>query len=86
MHQLRGRVARHGGNGYFFMLVKDDLSADAMQRLSMMLEYEDGFALAEKDLELRGFGDLSKDAVKQHGVVANLMFSNIKLSPRDFAS
>jgi ATP-dependent DNA helicase RecG len=56
LHQLRGRVGR-GGSRSYCLLLADDVSAEGDARLQMMEDSNDGFALAEKDLELRGPGD-----------------------------
>jgi ATP-dependent DNA helicase RecG len=56
LHQFRGRVGR-GGNRSFCLLLADESSPDGEQRLKMMEATDDGFVLAEKDLELRGPGD-----------------------------
>jgi ATP-dependent DNA helicase RecG len=56
LHQFRGRVGRSRHRSYC-LLIADESSPDAEQRLAMMVESNDGFALAEKDLELRGPGD-----------------------------
>ncbi len=64
LHQLRGRVGRGRDQGYCFLVYRDDpargysLSELAKQRLLTLKESHDGFAIAEKDLELRGPGDL----------------------------
>jgi ATP-dependent DNA helicase RecG len=56
LHQFRGRVGR-GGHKSYCLLLAEDAAAEAEARLQMMVESNDGFALAEKDLELRGPGD-----------------------------
>jgi ATP-dependent DNA helicase RecG len=56
LHQFRGRVGR-GGNRSYCLLLADEVSADGDARLQIMEESNDGFALADKDLELRGPGD-----------------------------
>jgi ATP-dependent DNA helicase RecG len=56
LHQLRGRVGR-GGERSYCLLLADDVSAEGDARLQIMEESNDGFALADKDLELRGPGD-----------------------------
>jgi ATP-dependent DNA helicase RecG len=56
LHQLRGRVGR-GAEQSFCLLLSDDPSETAMQRLRLLEEHNDGFALAEADLRLRGPGD-----------------------------
>ncbi len=57
LHQFRGRVGR-GGTKSYCLLLSDDASADNNARLQTMVATDDGFVLAEKDLELRGPGDL----------------------------
>ena len=56
LHQLRGRVGRGSEKSWCFLLVGSD-SDTARERLSIFKHTTDGFALAEKDLELRGSGD-----------------------------
>ena len=56
LHQFRGRVGR-GGNKSFCLLLADEVSADGDARLQTMVASDDGFVLAERDLELRGPGD-----------------------------
>ncbi|HWC30742.1 MAG TPA: ATP-dependent DNA helicase RecG, partial [Dehalococcoidia bacterium] len=56
LHQLRGRVGR-GADQSFCLLLSDDPSELARQRLQLLEELNDGFALAEADLRLRGPGD-----------------------------
>lgn len=67
LHQLRGRVGRGGDKSYCFLLYTGPLGETARERLSVMRETEDGFLIAEKDLELRGAGDIL--GVKQSGLV-----------------
>ncbi len=57
LHQLRGRVGRGKHAGYC-LLVSDKSFLDSDPRLAIMEETNDGFVLAEKDLEIRGPGDL----------------------------
>jgi ATP-dependent DNA helicase RecG len=56
LHQFRGRVGR-GGARSFCLLLADDVSMTGNDRLETMVATENGFVLAEKDLELRGPGD-----------------------------
>jgi ATP-dependent DNA helicase RecG len=56
LHQLRGRVGR-GAEQSYCLLLSDDPSLTAQQRLKLVEETSDGFALAEADLRLRGPGD-----------------------------
>ena len=56
LHQFRGRVGR-GEHQSYCILVADSSSADAEERLKALEQTNDGFALAEKDLEIRGPGE-----------------------------
>ncbi len=58
LHQLRGRVGRGDRQSYCLLLHADPLGETASKRLAMMCETEDGFLIAEKDLELRGGGEV----------------------------
>ena len=58
LHQLRGRVGRGGRQGTCILLFKDGLSKNAIKRIKILKESDDGFFIAEEDLKLRGFGDL----------------------------
>ncbi len=58
LHQLRGRVGRGSRQSYCVLLYKAPLGETARSRLEMMRETEDGFLIAEKDLELRGGGEV----------------------------
>jgi ATP-dependent DNA helicase RecG len=58
LHQLRGRVGRGDRQSYCMLLYKAPLGEAAQARLKMMCETEDGFLIAEKDLELRGGGEV----------------------------
>lgn len=56
LHQFRGRVGRDKEQGYC-LLIPEKLSPEARERLQLMERVHNGFALAEKDLELRGPGE-----------------------------
>jgi ATP-dependent DNA helicase RecG len=56
LHQFRGRVGRDKEQGYC-LLIPEKLSPEARERLRLMEKVHDGFALAEKDLEIRGPGE-----------------------------
>ncbi len=58
LHQLRGRVGRGGGKSYCVLLTGDAKSEIARERLGIMEKSTDGFVIAEKDLELRGQGEI----------------------------
>jgi ATP-dependent DNA helicase RecG len=59
LHQLRGRVGRGPHQSYCVLLYQQPLSGDAEARLEAIAGTNDGFAIAEKDLELRGAGDVA---------------------------
>jgi ATP-dependent DNA helicase RecG len=58
LHQLRGRVGRGTRESFCMLLYKTPLGETARARLDMMEATEDGFLIAEKDLELRGGGEV----------------------------
>ncbi len=58
LHQLRGRVGRGTRESFCMLLYQEPLGDTARQRLEMMENTEDGFKIAEKDLELRGGGEV----------------------------
>jgi ATP-dependent DNA helicase RecG len=58
LHQLRGRVGRGTRESFCMLLYAEPLTRTAEERLAMMEETEDGFKIAEKDLELRGGGEV----------------------------
>ncbi len=66
LHQLRGRVGRGGDQSFCFLIYAGPLGLIAKERLNVMRDTEDGFIIAEKDLELRGGGDVL--GVRQSGL------------------
>tara|TARA_B100001063_G_scaffold235564_1_gene254281 strand:+ start:1 stop:774 length:774 start_codon:yes stop_codon:yes gene_type:complete len=58
LHQLRGRVGRGSKQGTCILLFKEGLSKNAIKRIKILKNSDDGFFIAEEDLKLRGFGDL----------------------------
>lgn len=58
LHQLRGRVGRGEGDSYCLLMYQSPLSDTARQRLGILRDSNDGFLIAEKDLQLRGPGDV----------------------------
>lgn len=81
LHQMRGRLARDGGSGDFFMMVKEKIPKDTLSRLEAVRDHLDGFDLAERDLQIRGFGDVLGEA--QSGG-ATTFFKMAKLAASDF--
>jgi len=74
LHQLRGRVGRGGEQSYCILMTGHKLSADAKTRLQTMVGTNDGFEIAEVDLNLRGPGDLM--GTQQSGIL-NLKIADI---------
>lgn len=58
LHQLRGRVGRGSAQSYCVLLYQTPLSPTGIQRLNILRDSSDGFVIAQKDLELRGAGEL----------------------------
>jgi len=67
LHQLRGRVGRGAVESHCVLLYQSPLSAHAKERLKVMRETNDGFFIAQKDLELRGPGEVL--GTRQSGVI-----------------
>ncbi|MBL0271922.1 MAG: ATP-dependent DNA helicase RecG [Chitinophagaceae bacterium] len=67
LHQLRGRVGRGAEKSYCVLLSGTKLGNDARERIRIMTSTNNGFEIAEKDLELRGPGDI--EGTKQSGVL-----------------
>ena len=76
LHQLRGRIKRGFEAGFCVLLYGAKLSETAHERLKTMKESEDGFFLAEKDLDLRGGGEIlgTKQSGFEEFKIANLEF------------
>lgn len=58
LHQLRGRVGRGSQQSYCVLLYGNNVSPDGLKRLDVLCETDDGFAIAEQDLMMRGVGEL----------------------------
>jgi len=58
LHQLRGRVGRGAEQSYAFLVYGEKLTPEGVQRLKIMMETTDGFQIAERDMRLRGPGEL----------------------------
>jgi ATP-dependent DNA helicase RecG len=74
LHQLRGRVGRGSDKSYCILLSGSGLGNDARERIKIMTSTTNGFEIAEKDLELRGPGDI--EGTRQSGVL-NFKLANI---------
>ena len=59
LHQLRGRVGRGNKQAMCILLFKGSPSKNAIKRIKILKNSNDGFYIAEEDLKLRGFGDLT---------------------------
>jgi ATP-dependent DNA helicase RecG len=74
LHQLRGRVGRGKEQSYCILLSSVKTGREAKARLKIMCTTNDGFVIAEKDLEIRGPGDI--DGTRQSGAL-NFKLANI---------
>lgn len=83
LHQLRGRLARNGGEGKFFMMINslEAATPETLQRLQGVASTTDGYKLAEMDLLQRGHGDL--DGRSQSGD-GDAVFKLTQLGAQDF--
>ena len=75
LHQLRGRVGRGGDQSYCLLLTDFEMSADTRKRMDIMVATNDGFRIAEADLQLRGPGDL--EGTMQSGTPFDLHIANL---------
>ena len=74
LHQLRGRVGRGSEKSYCILLTGNKVSREAKERLGILCATNDGFRIAEKDLEIRGPGDI--EGTRQSGAL-NFKLANI---------
>lgn len=74
LHQLRGRVGRGAEKSYCILLTSSKIGREARERMSIMTTTNNGFVIAEKDLELRGPGDI--EGTRQSGAL-NFRLANI---------
>ncbi len=77
LHQLRGRVGRGAEQSYCILLTGNKISKESSERMQIMVETANGFIIAEKDLAMRGPGDLS--GTRQSGILkfklADMLYS-----------
>ncbi|HHW90444.1 MAG TPA: ATP-dependent DNA helicase RecG, partial [Clostridiales bacterium] len=76
LHQLRGRIGRGETKGYCF-LVTNTKNPESKERLTVFKNNEDGFYLAEYDMNIRGVGDFL--GTRQHGLAG--VFNNLTIKP-----
>jgi ATP-dependent DNA helicase RecG len=74
LHQLRGRVGRGADQSYCILMTSFKLSQDAKVRMQTMCRTNDGFEVAEVDLQLRGPGDI--EGTQQSGIL-NLKIADL---------
>ncbi len=75
LHQLRGRVGRGADQSWCLLLTGDKLGRESRARMAAMVETTDGFVIAERDMELRGAGDI--DGTRQSGEAISVNFSDL---------
>ena len=74
LHQLRGRVGRGAEKSFCILLTGPKLGREARERINILTETNNGFKIAEKDLEIRGPGDI--EGTRQSGLL-NFKLANI---------
>ena len=74
LHQLRGRVGRGKAQSYCILMTKYTISSESKERMSAMVETNDGFKIANTDLKMRGPGNMM--GTKQSGLL-ELRFTNL---------
>lgn len=74
LHQLRGRVGRGSEKSFCILMTSPRLGKEARERMSILTETNNGFKIAEKDLEIRGPGDI--EGTRQSGLL-NFKLANI---------
>ncbi len=79
LHQLRGRVGRGAEKSYCILMTATKLGNDARERIKIMTSTGNGFEIAEKDLELRGPGDI--EGTRQSGALALRLADLVKDKP-----
>jgi ATP-dependent DNA helicase RecG len=79
LHQLRGRVGRGKEKSYCVLLTANGIGNEARERMKVMTSTNDGFVIAEKDLELRGPGDI--EGTRQSGELNFKLASIVKDRP-----
>ncbi|HLP74298.1 MAG TPA: ATP-dependent DNA helicase RecG [Bacteroidales bacterium] len=75
LHQLRGRVGRGADQSYCILMTSDKLTREAAKRIEVMVRTNDGFEIAETDLQLRGPGDI--EGTQQSGIPFDLKIADL---------
>ena len=75
LHQLRGRVGRGAEQSYCILMTSYKINQDTRKRLEIMAETNDGFRIAEADMQMRGPGDM--EGTQQSGIAFNLQIANL---------
>lgn len=75
LHQLRGRVGRGAEQSYCILMTSYKINQDTQKRLEIMAETNDGFRIAEADMQMRGPGDM--EGTQQSGIAFNLQIANL---------
>ena len=80
LHQLRGRVGRGADQSFCLLLTRNELTKDTRLRIETMVSTNDGFRIAEADLQLRGPGDL--EGTQQSGLPFDLHIASLSTDGR----
>ena len=75
LHQLRGRVGRGADQSYCVLMTKHKIAAETRKRLEIMTSTNDGFVIAEADMQMRGPGDI--EGTMQSGLPFELKIANM---------
>lgn len=75
LHQLRGRVGRGGDQSYCILITGFKLASETRKRMDILTRTNDGFEIAEADLQLRGPGDM--EGTQQSGMPFELKIANL---------
>ncbi|MCM1452606.1 MAG: ATP-dependent DNA helicase RecG [Clostridium sp.] len=75
LHQLRGRVGRGADQSYCVLMTKQSIAKETRQRLEIMTSTNDGFAIAEADMKMRGPGEI--EGTMQSGLPFDLKIANL---------
>ncbi len=77
LHQLRGRVGRGEHQSFCVLIHPDDIASESIERLNVLESTDDGFAISEQDLKMRGSGEILGS--RQHGARGDFEFTDLSL-------